>query len=1031
MKKLLLVALVAVGLTACVQDQSVSVPQSDTIAFGNAYLDSAVRAAADPSTTTNTISDFKVWGFMDSNAGTVFTAEEVKKVNGSWGYANTQYWAPLHTYYFSALSPVAGNWSVSDDDAAVEGISNVSFINAEGAIDLLYAATTAETPNFSTLTTTGMQPVTMPFNHILSKVKFTFKNGFTTTNMDVVVSDITMTAPKSGTINLVGAFDSYKTGWVLGSEATTLAFGGVERLDMGAAEECATERFTIPATADYTYNVTFHVTVYAGEEIALEVDKTATIAGYALEMGKAYNFTAEINPDNLGLAPIEFSATVEDWDTTPADVPVGYYIGANGEYVVASAVGLATIAEGINSGEIDSKVNISLSSDIDLSELQGRATGAYEWTPIGSNGKIYEGTFNGNDHTISNFQVTAFEGHAGLFGNARAKIKNLTVENVKIVANHYAGGIVGQGYVNFDNCHVKNINISLTTKDGDLGDKAGGIIGQNCEGAKYIKNCTAENVTIKGYRDLGGIAGMAHSGNIVTDCSVKDITILQDLSVNYQETTPTTLGGVVGRIHSSIGEYSNNTEENVFVASEAQTTEDFAALLKKGGNIILADGEYTFPAGNVYAGEVKVVAAEGANVVVNLLKSTYISGAKLTLEGLTFKTPAGLTYNESAFGFIHHAAEFNMNNCVVEGGRLRLNVVEANIDNCQFNVTASSGFDGYGLYYYGKNGSTVNISNSTFTALQKAVVLYNESKVEMNLNVDNCTFTASQTTDKAAISIHSELGIYGTVNITNSTATGFANHHGGLWRDVNNNTGKDNKNFTVTVDGEVVALKGYASTASTAEVVELLKSGENVCLTSDVTSSSILTVSAGAVLDGNGKTVTANGVDAYESFIAVREGTVQNIVVEGAFRALGTGGSGSYPMTGDAYYKNVTVVGSTYGFNISYGGGHKIYVEDCTIGDWNSYSGLSGAEFTNCTFIAQGNYKASQVVYGDVTFTYKNCVFPVNDPYDSTKYYLNGKEGKPKFVFENCKMSDGTLITRANITTYFKGSGFSYAINND
>ena len=85
MKKILFIALAAVGLTACVQDQNVAVPQSDAIAFGNAYLDNAVRAAVDPSTTTNSISDFKVWGFMDTNAGTVFTAEEVKKVNGSWG----------------------------------------------------------------------------------------------------------------------------------------------------------------------------------------------------------------------------------------------------------------------------------------------------------------------------------------------------------------------------------------------------------------------------------------------------------------------------------------------------------------------------------------------------------------------------------------------------------------------------------------------------------------------------------------------------------------------------------------------------------------------------------------------------------------------------------------------------------------------------------------------------------------------------------------------------------------------------------
>ena len=228
---------------------------------------------------------------------------------------------------------------------------------------------------------------------------------------------------------------------------------------------------------------------------------------------------------------------------------------------------------------------------------------------------------------------------------------------------------------------------------------------------------------------------------------------------------------------------------------------------------------------------------------------------------------------------------------------------------------------------------------------------------------------------------------------------------------------------------EVSANTVKVSTAD--DLVTTLKNGEDVLLADDVTVSTIVKVTAGAALHGNGNTLTANGVDAYESFVAVTEGTLQNVTVKGAYRALGTGGSGSYPMTGDAYFKNVVTEGATYGFNISYGNNHKIYVDNCVIGDWNSYSGLAGAEFTNCTFIAQGNYKASQVVYGNVTFTYKNCVFPINDPYDNTKYYLNGKSGKPTFVFENCKMSDGTIITNENITSYFKGSGFSYKIQNN
>ena len=43
MKKLLLIALVAAGMTACMQSEELAVPQSEAISFGNAYLDNSVR----------------------------------------------------------------------------------------------------------------------------------------------------------------------------------------------------------------------------------------------------------------------------------------------------------------------------------------------------------------------------------------------------------------------------------------------------------------------------------------------------------------------------------------------------------------------------------------------------------------------------------------------------------------------------------------------------------------------------------------------------------------------------------------------------------------------------------------------------------------------------------------------------------------------------------------------------------------------------------------------------------------------------
>ena len=96
MKKILVSALAAMTLVACMQEEVVTIPQTDAITFDQAYIDNATRLtqAADPSTTTQNIAGFDVWAFMNEYDGTVLVDEDVTKAGGSWTYANTQYWTP-------------------------------------------------------------------------------------------------------------------------------------------------------------------------------------------------------------------------------------------------------------------------------------------------------------------------------------------------------------------------------------------------------------------------------------------------------------------------------------------------------------------------------------------------------------------------------------------------------------------------------------------------------------------------------------------------------------------------------------------------------------------------------------------------------------------------------------------------------------------------------------------------------------------------------------------------------------------------
>lgn len=241
------------------------------------------------------------------------------------------------------------------------------------------------------------------------------------------------------------------------------------------------------------------------------------------------------------------------------------------------------------------------------------------------------------------------------------------------------------------------------------------------------------------------------------------------------------------------------------VDAVVKTQEELSNALKNGNaNIILFKGEYELSSSLVFAADNITISGEDKdNCIVKLASQLRAKDniTSLTLKNLTTDVPTGLGYTEHTFAWIHYLKNFSMIDCK-SNGRIRLNVHNAVIDNCEFNVTTNSGFDGYAIFYYGPTNSNVKVSNSSFNTVGKAIVLYNEGNPVLNLDVDNCTFISTDpSTDKAAIQMHTECGISGTVDITNSTATGFANINNGLWNELNNNTKVPTDNFDITVDG--------------------------------------------------------------------------------------------------------------------------------------------------------------------------------------------------------------------------------------
>ena len=167
---------------------------------------------------------------------------------------------------------------------------------------------------------------------------------------------------------------------------------------------------------------------------------------------------------------------------------------------------LKAFRDEVNAGNTFKGETIELANDIDL--------GGEDWTPIGHyQGGSFNGTFNGNGHTIKGLNIgnQSYRGGTGFFGETfTAVIKDLTIEGNINTNTDYVGGIVGHGYATITNC---NFIGSIRTSSYQVGGIAG-------SGGFTITNCTVDG-NISGASWVGGIVGNCQDGGAYTNCYVK------------------------------------------------------------------------------------------------------------------------------------------------------------------------------------------------------------------------------------------------------------------------------------------------------------------------------------------------------------------------------------------------------------------------------------------------------------------------------------------------------------------------------
>ena len=692
------------------------------------------------------------------------------------------------------------------------------------------------------------------------------------------------------------------------------------------------------------------------------------------------------------------------WDGTSVSEPETDGSDAN-VYYIKTAAELAWVAQQVNDGNDTFKdKTLRLMNDINLN--------GHEWTPIGNvtsyPGISFHGTFDGQGNTISNLNASddlPSWAAAGLFGSICGTVKNLKLKDVDIRSTHYAGAVAAYSSANgsvIENCHVDGGTITTVpekTSGGsyDNGDKAGGIIGYYVVDDK-VKNCSARNLTITAYRELGGITGCGPQSGM-TDCSVENITLVQDNTNGYKTEAIITVGALGGRdIQNNNqpydGGYASAVTKKVVGNVYVSTADQLASALTSSASEISVTltQDIDLPISSLGpqtggSGEYKLGGESTESITIDLngkklnITTSYMSviGAKnvnavFTIRNgkMTSSQTSG-TWNTYDLGFANCSytienVEFLKAIALVNGS--------SDVRITMKDVTITESLDAYAMWISAL-GQTVNIDGLTVNGVRGIKIdeeYVEDEAAKVTLNISNSKFTT--TGGKAAIMVDSKAGA--EINVSSIDISEVAaDSEFAVWVD------EDAKDYAdkVIVNGAEVKVEGTAVISSNDELAAALSAGNSTIY---------LTKGEYVIPDAaKGKTVTFIGTgnpedtiieckdDGYDklngSTVTFENLTIEtdNVTYRGFIHVSG------------ATYKNCIIKNQL----TLYSDGNPLLFDNCTFqvsGDnYNVWTWGTSATFEDCIFNCEGK---AMLVYGggtsEVTFT--NCIF--ND--------LGGENGK-------------------------------------
>lgn len=514
----------------------------------------------------------------------------------------------------------------------------------------------------------------------------------------------------------------------------------------------------------------------------------------------------------ISLLPVTALAGGAAWNGTTVDT--NWYNDSATEFTISDSADLAGLAKLVNEGNNFSGKTIKLGDDIDL--------GGKEWTPIGNSTNSFKGVFEGNKKTISNLFINSpTKSDIGLFGFTQSgEVKNFTLENAKVTGYLDVGAVAGTPYTSkYSNIDVtgliqvegfsyvggafgKNAYANLTDVDvtGDEGSyvKAdsvegsiayrtyvGGLAGFMGEGKITVSDCDVKVDVTGSTCDVGGILGILHYDNTMTDCTYEGSLALTDpdadvgaefgalVGVIYnQQNKTTTITDCSATVTKAIsgnqdvtntitphGDFYNNVTANnggtVSVSATINgtpvTVDNYVAKIGDQGYTTLAAA---IEAANPTAGgsnvivtitksgsydpftitqsNVTVQAADGVTATINVSKNKTgnINGESVTLKGLNFVSTDGTTIFSSG-----NCDKLTLDGCTFTGNgtgtALYIHKPNITITGCKF-----ENFE-RGYYTCGDNhaAGAMTFTNNEFTNVRVPIDGYWGKPADTNTNI--------------------------------------------------------------------------------------------------------------------------------------------------------------------------------------------------------------------------------------------------------------------------------------------------------